>query len=216
MIDHKQYIKDATRTESVPEIIEVEGRLLMGALKLTLAASQILDVVKKKAFYRTNKNISKEDYDARHIKDKEILGAACELADDGIGNIEVWDFKDEHLDPDQFPSIDVRVFHGIVGLSTEAGELVEALLKNLMGEELDRTNLLEEIGDVNWFQAILVDALGGDLEKILANNIAKLETRYPEKFSDDLAANRNLAAEREVLEQVEAVKAEAAPITEVA
>lgn len=203
MIDHKQYIQDAIRTESVPDVIQVEERLLLGALQMTIAASQILDVVKKKAFYRTDKNVSKEVYDERHKKDKEVLGHACALADDAIGNLEIWDYKDLHMDPETFPEIDVRVFHGIAGLSTETGELAEALMKQLLGEPLDRFNLLEELGDINWYQAILIDALGGDLSQILANNIAKLKARYPGKFSDASAEHRDLSAEREVLEQVE-------------
>lgn len=37
--------------------------------------------------------------------------------------------------------------------------------------------------------------------KALENNIAKLKVRYPEKFSDENAVNRNLEAERKELEK---------------
>lgn len=37
--------------------------------------------------------------------------------------------------------------------------------------------------------------------KALTNNINKLRIRYPEKFSDDLAINRNLVEERKQLEK---------------
>ena len=33
-------------------------------------------------------------------------------------------------------------------------------------------------------------------------NIAKLKARYPDKFTDELAENRNIATEREILENM--------------
>jgi NTP pyrophosphatase (non-canonical NTP hydrolase) len=39
-----------------------------------------------------------------------------------------------------------------------------------------------------------------DSEDVLDGNIAKLKTRYPEKFTTEAAANRDLVAERAVLE----------------
>ena len=44
-----------------------------------------------------------------------------------------------------------------------------------------------------------------DYYQVLTNNIAKLQVRYPDKFSEESALNRDLDAEREVLE-VEAPK----------
>lgn len=40
-----------------------------------------------------------------------------------------------------------------------------------------------------------------DVEKSLQNNIDKLRVRFPDKFSEELANNRNLTLEREKLEQ---------------
>lgn len=40
-----------------------------------------------------------------------------------------------------------------------------------------------------------------DLWQALTNNIEKLQIRYPEKFTQEAALNRDLEAEREVLEQ---------------
>jgi hypothetical protein len=41
-----------------------------------------------------------------------------------------------------------------------------------------------------------------DVEKSLQNNIDKLKVRFPDKFSEELANNRNLILEREKLEQL--------------
>lgn len=45
------------------------------------------------------------------------------------------------------------------------------------------------------------DLLGLDFYQILTNNIEKLQIRYPEKFTEEAALNRDLDAEREVLEK---------------
>lgn len=42
--------------------------------------------------------------------------------------------------------------------------------------------------------------LGIDTEKALYNNLAKLKVRFPDKFSEDAALNRDLIAERKELE----------------
>ena len=65
----------------------------------------------------------------------------------------------------------------------------------------DIVNLLEENGDINWYQAIMMDALGGDWEQILETNIKKLRKRFPDKFTNEDANNRDLDAEREILEE---------------
>lgn len=198
MIDHKQYIKDATRTESVPESIVLERNYLIGALKMTVASAQILDLLKKKAFYR-NKPLEGEALIEQEAADAKILGQACNLADDGIGMIELQYHKPvakEDL------NLDVRLFHAIVGLSTETAEIIEALLGLVdQDEPIDRVNILEELGDLNWYQAIAIDALGGNLGSILDTNINKLKKRYPDKFTDSAANNRDLFSEREVLEE---------------
>ncbi len=95
-----------------------------------------------------------------------------------------------------------RMVHASIGLSTESAELLDAVKKMLFyGKPLDTVNVLEEIGDICWYLAILCDALNIDLEKdVLDKNIAKLKSRYPNKFSCNNAINRDLTKERAVLE----------------
>jgi NTP pyrophosphatase (non-canonical NTP hydrolase) len=96
---------------------------------------------------------------------------------------------------------DPRLMHAAIGLCTESGELIDALKKAMFyGKELDKTNLKEESGDILWYLALFMDAIGTDFETEMIRVIAKLEARYPEKFTEELAANRDLAAERKVLE----------------
>jgi len=94
-----------------------------------------------------------------------------------------------------------RIMHSIIGISTESGELLGALKKNLFyGKELDIVNIKEEIGDLFWYVAVLCDELDISLQKVLDKNIEKLKTRYPNKFTQVSALNRDLEKERGILE----------------
>lgn len=93
------------------------------------------------------------------------------------------------------------LIHASMGLVTEAGEFQDMLKKHLYyGRKLDEVNLKEEIGDVLWYCAIALEALGTDFESVMQTNIDKLKARYPEKFTEQSANNRDLDAERKILE----------------
>lgn len=102
---------------------------------------------------------------------------------------------------------DCDLVHGIIGMITESGELgealLEALLKHIRGDgavlEIDRVNMVEEIGDQLWYIALALRALGSSFEDAMTRNLAKLSKRFPDNFKADSALNRNLAAEREAL-----------------
>ena len=95
-----------------------------------------------------------------------------------------------------------RLLHAGIGLSTEAGEFLDALKKHIFyGKELDRVNLAEEMGDMFWYLAIACDELGVEFESLMERNIEKLKARYGEKFSEQSAEARNLTKEREILEK---------------
>lgn len=94
-----------------------------------------------------------------------------------------------------------RLLHAGIGLSTEAGEFLDALKKHIFyGKELDKVNLAEEMGDMFWYMAIVADELGFKFEDVMDKNITKLKARYGEKFSEEKADQRDLFAEREILE----------------
>lgn len=95
----------------------------------------------------------------------------------------------------------LRVLHATMGLSTEAGELLDAMKKYIFyGKSLDIVNLQEELGDIFWYAAILADACQFTFEDTMEKNIAKLKARYPNKFTEKDAVIRNLDEERRILE----------------
>jgi NTP pyrophosphatase (non-canonical NTP hydrolase) len=95
----------------------------------------------------------------------------------------------------------IRLLHGAMGLCTESGEFMDMLKKHLFyGKPLDLVNAAEEIGDTEWYCGLIIDVLKTTLDEVLTVNIAKLQKRFPEKFTEYHAENRNLDAERQILE----------------
>lgn len=106
----------------------------------------------------------------------------------------------------------IRLNHSVLGLAGEAGELAAALEKWVYyGQDLDITNVAEEVGDCLWYLAELCNALGIDLGDCAAANVRKLKARYPEAFSDDKACDRDLRAEREAVQEAGYLKVTSAP-----
>lgn len=90
--------------------------------------------------------------------------------------------------------------HGIFGVVTESAELIEALAAAVIDEEpLDRTNVIEEAGDLLWYIALILRSVDSSIDEAMDRNIAKLEKRYKEKFTTEQALNRDLATERKIL-----------------
>lgn len=103
----------------------------------------------------------------------------------------------------------LKFLHGIFGLVTEVGKLADAAKKHLFyGKELDIVNVNEELGDIFWYLNIVLSTLATErgitveeLEtEIKTINIAKLQARYPDKFTEEQALNRDLRHELEVLQ----------------
>lgn len=101
---------------------------------------------------------------------------------------------------DKFYDPNTRILHAAIGCVTESGELLDALKKQMYyGRELDIVNVKEEAADILWYLAILFDELGTDFETEQERVINKLKARFPDKFTEEKAFNRDLDKEREVL-----------------
>lgn len=71
-----------------------------------------------------------------------------------------------------------------LGLVGETGEVAEHIKKHLRhGKPLDRAELKKELGDAQWYIAVLSHELGFKLEDVAADNILKLRARYPQGFA---------------------------------
>ncbi len=74
----------------------------------------------------------------------------------------------------------------------EAGELFDAVKKSVIyGKPIDIENVVEELGDIEFYLRGLRDALGITREETLRSNVAKLGKRYASgAFSDAQAQQR--------------------------
>lgn len=179
----KEYSEWALKTESKIDAVVVNPELLFGVLTTIVSAGEMLDQIKKNVFYGKDFNI-----ETFALKFKDIV--------DSLDLIK--DFNPE-TSPQARLDIDPRVFHAVVGITTEAAELIEAM--NFDADaELDNVNLAEEAGDIMWYSAILFDTINQDWGNTLDINISKLKARYPDNFNCEDAINRDLDTERDILE----------------
>jgi NTP pyrophosphatase (non-canonical NTP hydrolase) len=88
----------------------------------------------------------------------------------------------------------IRLVHGFLGILSEIPELAEAILKQ------DKVNVAEETFDISWYQAVIMDSQDLLMDMGATANIQKLRLRYPDKFSQYDAQNRDIEWERESLE----------------
>jgi hypothetical protein len=94
------------------------------------------------------------------------------------------------------------MIHSALGIFTEAAEFLAAVCDSSFdGRSFDRVNAVEELGDLEWYMAVMRSRLGVSQEEVQRRNIAKLKARYPQRFASHHALNRDLDRERSVLER---------------
>jgi NTP pyrophosphatase (non-canonical NTP hydrolase) len=92
--------------------------------------------------------------------------------------------------------------HMVLGMQTEVAELSDVFKKHLAyNKPIDWVNVEEEVADAMWYIANFCRINNINFEKILQNNIDKLRKRFPDKFSEEQAINRNVDVERIELEK---------------
>jgi NTP pyrophosphatase (non-canonical NTP hydrolase) len=90
----------------------------------------------------------------------------------------------------------IRLLHSALGLVTEAAELADMLKKHIFyGKPLDDVNAKEELGDTLWYAGIAIDVLKTTMNDVMTMNIEKLKKRYPDKFTEHDALNRDVGNE---------------------
>lgn len=83
------------------------------------------------------------------------------------------------------------LLNGVLGLSGESGEVADLYKKHrFQGHDLDKEDIINELGDCMWYLAILAESLGVTLGDVMQANILKLEKRYPEGFDPERSVNR--------------------------
>lgn len=90
----------------------------------------------------------------------------------------------------------IRLLHVGMGLVTEAAEIMDMLKKHIIyGKPLDDAKFVSELGDGSWYQRIGCAVLDHTFTGMIEKNIAELRVRFPDKFTEHHALNRDTAAE---------------------
>lgn len=204
-MDSKTYIANAIKTESIPASLTINQIALHALLESAIIATQLADQVKRRLFYG-------QEIDHKLMQGRVgfLNGLTVYLHNvlEAGGNLNVPMTQEELIAANlpegcqnmQLENLDVRLLHSALGCFTESGELLEAMKAQFETGVLDRVNFGEEVGDIEWYQAIGFDASGVSEAHCREKNIAKLQKRYPDKFTSEAALNRDLAGERAVLE----------------
>lgn len=78
-----------------------------------------------------------------------------------------------------------------LGLAGEAGEFCDQIKKHVYHKhDLDHDHLIKELGDQLWYIAAGCKLLNVRLSDVMAQNINKLNRRYPDGFSSESSRNR--------------------------
>jgi NTP pyrophosphatase (non-canonical NTP hydrolase) len=86
----------------------------------------------------------------------------------------------------------VNLLHMILGISGEAGELLDQIKKHtIYNKPLDRENVVEELGDLEFYMEGLRQELEITREETISHNIEKLSVRYGQlQYRDEDAIAR--------------------------
>lgn len=97
--------------------------------------------------------------------------------------------KPGHEIAQQMTGNQAHLLHMAVGVAGEAGELLDAVKKHVIyKKQLDITNVIEELGDLEFYMQGIRNAIGVDREDVLHANFAKLGQRYHDKVYTDREA----------------------------
>lgn len=158
-------------SDKLPDPKAIQG--IMGAL---LAIGSEADALKRTLFY------------GAELADTPVLKAVA--AESAGSNMTIPSFAPENINRD--------ILHALLGIISECAEIVQAIGK-APPNGADLINLMEEGGDIMWYLALYATAIGSDFDTMQERNIAKLRERFPLRFTEEDALERDLDAEQEAL-----------------
>lgn len=100
--------------------------------------------------------------------------------------------KDGDIITQELTREQAHLWHMATGVAGEAGELLDAVKKHVIYQKpIDRLNVMEELGDLEFYMAGLrqgMDILRGEVLDMNYNKLHNL--RYPNGYSDEAAQAR--------------------------
>lgn len=91
--------------------------------------------------------------------------------------------KMPHIIQQEMSILDYDLMHMTMGICGEAGELLDAIKKKIIYQKpLDKENIIEELGDLEFYMKGLRASLSITREECLVTNMKKLSIRYGEQY----------------------------------
>lgn len=183
---YTEYKEKASRTLS--ELGSKDKNVLHMIVGMSTEINEILDAWKKHFAYG-------RELDLVNIKEEigDFLWYVANFC--SITNFENVEFDVQ----EQWKSEEKPFFHIV-----EANKIISDILCNHYSYQEPTENYYELLQREVYFAfeeiIIFSKVMGFDIEEIAQTNIKKLEVRYPEKFTQENALNRNLESERKILE----------------
>lgn len=185
-MDMPTYVKESARTAAPNyplgrELFVNDFQVAVQLMNIIIAANEA-DAAKRSLFYKTSNEKLAERLSLAGTTMGDVMNT---LSDKGIG------ITNEEFD----------FIHGALGMVSEVGEMLEEFLKaKAEGRKMDLPNIKEENGDVMWYLAMWMRYFNLSFEDCAEANIAKLRVRFPDKFTEENAHDRNIDKEMEALE----------------
>ena len=100
--------------------------------------------------------------------------------------------KDGHKIKEEITPNECHTLHMIMGICGEAGELLDAVKKAVIyRKNLDRTNVIEELGDIEFYLEGFRQSVGISRDETIKENMDKLSKRYAKiAYTDEAAQTR--------------------------
>lgn len=117
-----------------------------------------------------------------------VLGVTSEPSKDKNKMVDRINEMDEKLNTS-------HLLTGVIGLSSETGELAEIVKKMLFqGKPVNEENIYHikrELSDICWYLVQACEGVGTTMEEVIEMNVEKLQARYPGgKFDVHKSENR--------------------------
>lgn len=155
------------------------------------------------------------DYDESEFIDENIANVG-----ECVDNLKKAIFYGKNLQKFTFPTYPHKLrlspetqdaYHALLGIVSEAAELFATF--NMVEEDTkpdgatyeglvyhfvpgNQNDVMDELGDIFWYLALLMNHLDVSLEEVLDKNLRKLKARFPEKFEASRAINKDPVVER--------------------
>lgn len=146
----------------------VPRRVMLSVIRASLSTSDLLDQCKKGFFYG---------------KDTDRLEEIRDLAD---------------LHGQKFTRDEITFLHPVIGIRTEADELLEMVLE----DQVDTQAVIDEAGDLLFYLQALLTRVGSSIPEAMRANVAKLLVRFPDGYNEAAATSPDKAAEADAQQGV--------------